>query len=133
MENNNEFYNKKNKTFARELRNNSTKSEIKLWTELLRTKKMMGYSFLRQRPIGYYIADFLCKELKLIIEVDSLSHEGKEGYDKRRDKMLLDLGFTTLRFTDEDILNDLNFAEYAIKEWINKKVGALGENIPLTP
>ena len=125
MENNNEFYNKKNKTFARELRNNSTRSEIKLWAELLRAKKMMGYSFLRQRPIGNYIADFLCKDLKLIIETDGISHEGKEEYDLRRDEKLLELGFTTLRFSDDDILNDLNFVEDTIKAWINKKICAL--------
>jgi len=88
---NNDFYNKRNKTFARELRNNSTKAEIKLWSELLRAKKMMGYSFLRQRPVGYYIADFLCKDLKLIIEADGISHEGKEEYDKRSSSFTLGL------------------------------------------
>jgi very-short-patch-repair endonuclease len=122
---NKEFYNKKNKLFARELRNNSTRAEIKLWSELLRAKKMMGYSFLRQRPIGYYIADFLCKDLKLIIEADGISHEGKEGYDQRRDQSLLGLGYTTLRFTDDEILNDLNYVEDTIKDWINCKIAAL--------
>jgi very-short-patch-repair endonuclease len=122
---NKEYYNKKNQPFARELRNNSTRAEIKLWSELLRAKKMMGYSFLRQRPIGYYIADFLCKDLKLIIEVDGISHEGKEEYDQRRDQRLLELGYITLRFTDNDILDDLNFVEDEIKAWINNKMGAL--------
>jgi very-short-patch-repair endonuclease len=121
---NKEFYNKKNKPFVRELRNNSTRAEIKLWSELLRAKKMMGYSFLRQRPIGYYIADFLCKDLKLIIEADGISHEGKEEYDHRRDQSLLGLGYTPLRFTDHEVLNDLNYVEDTIKDWINSKIGA---------
>jgi very-short-patch-repair endonuclease len=119
---NKEHYNKKNQPYARELRNNSTRAEIKLWSELLRAKKMMGYSFLRQRPVGYYIADFLCKDLRLIIEADGVSHEGKEEYDQRRDRKLLELGFTTLRFADDEILNDLNYVEDKIKEWINNKI-----------
>ena len=119
---NKEHYNKKNQPFARELRNNSTRAEIKLWSELLRAKKMMGYSFLRQRPVGYYIADFLCKDLRLIIEADGISHEGKEDYDQRRDRKLLELGFTTLRFTDDDILNDLTYVENEIKGWISRKI-----------
>jgi very-short-patch-repair endonuclease len=122
---NKEFYNKKNKPFARELRNNSTKAEIMLWVELLRAKKMMGYSFLRQRPISFFIADFLCKELKLIIEADGISHDGKESYDKRRDQILAGLGYTTLRFTDDEILNDLNYVEDRIKIWISDKLRSL--------
>ena len=69
----NNYYNEKLKPFAKALRNDSTKAEVRLWGELL-NKRRLGFSFLRQRPIHKYIADFRCKELKLIMEVDGYSH-----------------------------------------------------------
>lgn len=111
-------YNKNLQKFAREMRNDSTKAEIKLWYELLRAGKLMGYAFLRQRPIGNYIADFMCKELNLIIEVDGISHEGKENKDAERDKFLSTMGFTVLRFTDFDVLQDMNHVEDTITSWV---------------
>ena len=66
MDNNN--YNKNLKQFARNHRKDGTKAEIKLWCEVLRSKQMMGYPFLRQRPIANYIADFFSKDLNLVIE-----------------------------------------------------------------
>jgi very-short-patch-repair endonuclease len=60
----NNNYNKELRSFAIKNRNASTKAEIRLWCELLRNKKMMGFQFLRQRPIDNYIADFFCKEIK---------------------------------------------------------------------
>lgn len=119
---NNNYYNKSLKGFARSMRNESTKAEVRIWCELLRTKKMMGYGFLRQRPVGRFIADFMCKELKLIIEVDGITHEGREEKDAQRDKELAELGFIVLRFTDEEVMNDLNYVEDSIKEWIAGRV-----------
>ena len=75
-------YNKHLKDNARKLRNHSTKAEIKVWTYLLRAKKMKGYPFLRQRPILKYIADFYCKDLKLIVEVDGWTHEDEAIREK---------------------------------------------------
>lgn len=115
-------YNRNLKNFAKEMRNNSTKAEIKLWNELLKAKKMKGYSFLRQRPVGNYIADFMCKELNLIIEVDGISHEGKKEKDVERDKVLSDMEFTVLRFTDFDVLQDINYVEDTITAYINNKI-----------
>src|SRR4051812_31732580 len=100
-------YKKSLKPFAQKLRNGSTESEIRLWSRLLRAKKMKGYSFLRQRPVGRYIADFMCKDLALIIEVDGLSHVGREEQDKERDEALAALGFTTLRFSVVEVMEDL--------------------------
>lgn len=114
-------YNKKLKPFARELRNNSTKAEICLWSELLRAKKLLGYPFLRQRPIDKYIADFLCKDLKLIIEVDGSSHNMKHDYDEQRDKTLKELGYTTLRFTNEEVLYDIENVKLALENWIKNR------------
>jgi|SRR6185437_2859062 len=109
------------KHLAKELRNHSTKAEVRLWTELLKAKQLMGYAFLRQRPVGNYIADFMCKKLGLIIEVDGITHAGREKEDKNRDAVLLELGFTVLRFTDEDVMENLDFVKETIINWIKNK------------
>jgi len=70
-------YNKNLRDRSRELRNGSTTSEILLWKHL-RTRQMKGYQFNRQKPLGKFIADFYCKLLGLVIEIDGSSHIGKE-------------------------------------------------------
>ena len=114
-------YNKKLKKLARNLRNNSTPAEIRLWSELLKARKMKGYQFLRQRPVLNFIADFMCKKLQLIIEVDGNSHSFEQQWykDKAREKELEDYGFTILRFTDEQIFVDLDNVRLGIEKWID--------------
>lgn len=68
-------YNFKNKTFAIELRKNMTKAEACLWKYALKAGKMKGYGFRKLRPLLSYIADFICLELNLIIEVDVSIHQ----------------------------------------------------------
>ena len=114
---NNSHYNKNLKTFASTLRNDSTKAEVRLWCEVL-SKGKTGYSFLRQRPVGKYIADFMCKELKLIIEVDGYSHNFKAEEDIQRDKALAELGYTVLRFHDEEVMKDLPNVQRVIEAGI---------------
>ena len=116
----NNSYNKGLKHFARNNRKDGTKAEIKLWCELLRNKKMMGYSFLRQRPLSTYIADFFSKDLNLIIEVDGFTHsgEGRPENDINRDKTLLELGYHTLRFIDTEVLNDIENIKRTIENFI---------------
>ena len=115
------YYNKRLKNLARKLRNNSTKSEIRLWTELLRGNQT-GYTFLRQRPVLNYIADFLCKELKFIVELDGYSHEFEQQWkkDKERQTELEEAGFKILRFTDDEVMNDLRNVESEILYWIDR-------------
>ncbi len=113
----NSHYNKSLKSLAKGLRTESTKAEIRLWCEVL-SKGKTGYTFLRQRPIENYIADFMCKELKLIIEVDGYSHNFKFDEDEERDKNLTKLGYTVLRFSDEEVMRDLVNVERAIRDWI---------------
>ena len=74
-------YNLKLKELARDLRNNSTKSEVILWLKL-KGKQMYGYDFHRQKPIDNYIVDFFCHELMLAIEVDGYSHQLEDVYFK---------------------------------------------------
>ena len=81
---------------------------------------MMGFPFLRQRPIDNYIADFFCKELKLIIETDGISHswEGAAERDQRRTDRLAALGYTVLRFDDEDVMKNIDYVRETIEQWI---------------
>jgi very-short-patch-repair endonuclease len=113
-------YNKSLKPFARELRNNSTLGEVILWRDALSRRKMMGYQFLRQYPIDTYIADFICRKVKLIIEIDGYSHIDKFDKDAIRDKRLQDMGFYTLRFKEQQIYNDLRNVVSAIESKISE-------------
>ena len=81
---------------------------------------MMGFSFLRQRPIASYIADFFCKELKLIIETDGISHswEGAAEKDQQRTEKLATLGYTVLRFDDKDVMRNIDYVRETIERWI---------------
>jgi very-short-patch-repair endonuclease len=119
---NNNHYNKKLKTFARDHRNHSTHAEIRLWRELLRNKQMKGFSFLRQRPIDNYIADFFCKELRLIIETDGGTHQYNETIKKdiKKQHWLEKSGYTVLRFDDDDVRCNLEWVKERIEEWIEK-------------
>ena len=95
MDYSNNHYNKRLKGFARQLRKTPTKSETILWREVLSQKRMLGFRFLRQRPIGNYIVDFFSKELKLIIELDGYSHHLEEVAieDKKRENELKSILF----------------------------------------
>ena len=99
-------YNKHLRKYAKENRNSMTKAEACLWKYALSKRQMLGCQFRRQRPISNYIVDFVCLPLKLIIEVDGYSHQIQENEvnDIKRQKHLEDLGFTVLRFKDEDVL-----------------------------
>lgn len=91
--------------------------------EICRARKMKGYPFRRQRPVLKYIADFMCKELKLIIEVDGITHQyqGAQERDAARQNVLGKAGFTVLRFEDAEVLNDINFVYTEIENWIESQ------------
>jgi len=114
-------YNTKLKKYASENRKTMTKSEASLWKYVLSSKIMMGYKFNRQRPVLNYIADFMCKELLLIIEIDGNSHDDEKqiNYDKQRDEELRAVGFTTLRFSDWEVLNRINDVSQMIMKWVD--------------
>ncbi len=98
---NNYLYNPELIERARRLRNNGTKAEAYLWKFALKNR-IMGYKFLRQRPVMNYIADFMCPELLLIIETDGVTHllEGAKEKDLIRQNNLEKAGFKVLRFED---------------------------------
>lgn len=115
-------YNKRLQPYANKLRKEMTKSEACLWKYALKSRKMCGYSFSRQRPVLGYIADFMCKELKLIIELDGATHEWKEVVEKdiERQMNLEKAGFSVLRFTDSDVLNAIDGVVFAINKRIKE-------------
>jgi len=115
-------YNKTLRTYARYLRKNMTKSVACLWKYALKGHQMLGYQFRRQRPVLNYIADFMCKELKLIIEVDGLTHQWEETQekDKKKDTELKEAGFMVLRFQDEEVLHDLENVIRSIENEIKR-------------
>ena len=112
-------YNPKLTVLARKLRNESTETEIYLWLKL-KGKQMYGYDFHRQKPIDNYILDFFCYELMLGIEVDGYSHQFLEVYTKDgvKEKRMNELGITVLRFSDEQVLKDMENVIRAIEFFI---------------
>lgn len=89
------------------LRNNMAEPEKRLWG-ILRNNQL-GVKFRRQHGVGHYIVDFYCPQLKLIIEVDGESHfsEDAQAYDKIRDKFMLELGLTTIRINNHDVMTNI--------------------------
>ncbi len=118
-------YNKKLTTLARENRKNPTAAESKLWTQLLRMNNLSGYKFSRQKPIANYIADFYCAALHLVIEIDGDSHAESVEYDAERTKILVDLGVTVIRYTNEEILKNLS----GVYDDLMQKIASIHEGI----
>jgi very-short-patch-repair endonuclease len=90
---------------ARRLRQNQTLAERALW-KLARNRQLGGFKFLRQVPIDRYFADFVCEAGRLIVELDGVAHEEREGYDARRTEVLELFGYVVLRFPNERVLTD---------------------------
>jgi very-short-patch-repair endonuclease len=111
-------YNPNLKQRARELRNNSTLSEVLLWDEI-KNRKLLGYKFLRQKPVGNYIVDFFCNKLKLALEIDGDSHTADRfEYDMYRQQWLESKGISVLRFDDLEVKKDMNNVLMALEGWI---------------
>ncbi len=92
--------------YARTLRKTMTRAEVYLWVRL-RRRQVEGFLFHRQAEFGPYIVDFLCREKKLIVEVDGALHEDAVGYDARRTVFLEGRGFRVIRFLNEEIYADI--------------------------
>ena len=93
---------------ARELRLHETPAERVLWSKL--SRKQLGVRFRRQHPVVDYIVDFYCHSLKIVIEVDGPIHETKENtaYDKIRSEELQSFQIRVLRFTNQEVLNNID-------------------------
>jgi very-short-patch-repair endonuclease len=90
---------------ARRLRRAATDAESKLWYRL-RSRQLNGHKFVRQEPIGPYTVDFVCREARLVIEVDGGQHAGNER-DVVRDRWLVSHNYRVLRFWNNDVLSNI--------------------------
>ena len=92
-------------TRAKELRKSQTDAERTLWRHL-RSQQLSGFKFRRQQPIGTYIADFVCFEQQLIIEIDGGQHANQAEYDSARTQWLESQGFRVMRFWNNQVLRE---------------------------
>jgi very-short-patch-repair endonuclease len=100
---------------AKQLRRVMTRAETLLWRHL-KAHRLARLSFRRQSPIGNYIADFVAHSCKLIVEVDGESHDFEERirHDEKRDEWFASRGYRVLRFTNDDVLKNLEGVALAI-------------------
>ena len=106
---------------SRELRNSSTEAEIKLWQQLS-ARKVRGVRFNRQYPIGQFIADFVSRQKRLVIEIDGGQHAANIEYDARRTRFLNAQGYRVIRFWNSEILDNL--------EGVVEVIGRTLDNMP---
>ena len=112
-------YSKYLKGLSRANRRAGNMPEALLWRELKQNN--LGVSFTRQRPIGNYIADFYCREKKMVIEIDGSSHDNKYKYDKERDEYMKSLGIYVLRISDKDVKQDMS----NVLIWIKSNIDSI--------
>jgi len=106
---------------ARYMRRNPTPTEDRLW-QRIRKKQVHGFRFRRQQAIGRFIVDFYCFEARLVDEIDGAIHDepSQAEYDKERELHLESLGFHVLRFTNNQVTNNLNAVVDFIGDWLAK-------------
>ena len=104
---------------GRILRQNMTEAERRVW-QVLRLHKMNGYKFRRQVPIGRYIADFVCHEARLIVEIDGGQHDGSTPPEAERRGFLQNEGYRILRFWNNDVLANLDGVFHTIADELSR-------------
>jgi len=109
-------------------RHKMTKSESKIWYEFLKNRPM-DYKFTRQKPLDRFILDFYCSELLLVIEIDGGYHIKKQGQDLKRDKFLNCLNIKTIRFKNEEILNESEKVKSEIIKNIQERKAFLSREV----
>ncbi|MBS0502547.1 MAG: endonuclease domain-containing protein [Proteobacteria bacterium] len=92
---------------ASEMRRNPTEPEKRFWRHVSNSQ-LAGFKFRRQQVIGYFIVDFFCPSRGLIVEIDGDTHD--QPYDGRRDRFMLRHSFETIRFTNLDVMNNMDGA-----------------------
>jgi very-short-patch-repair endonuclease len=108
--------------FARDLRKTPTRAEDAVW-QALRGRRLGGLKFKRQVPVLSYTVDFMCFERKLIVEIDGKQHEWFAQHDAKRTRELERHGFTVLRFTNDQVLNDFDSVRFSIVRAVAPSVG----------
>src|SRR5580693_2174186 len=115
---------------AKELRRSMPVSEQKMWIALRNMRKVSGLKFRHQQPINPYIVDFVCFGIKLVVELDGDSHNNRQNYDAKRTEYLNGLGYKVMRFTNEDVMNNL---EGVVETLYSEAKSLASRTPPLTP
>lgn len=108
---------------AKELRKSPTKAEEVMWLTL-RNNHLKGYKFRRQHPLLHYVVDFYCHQLKLVVEIDGEYHQTVEQtkLDKERTVNIEFQGLDVIRFTNDEVLTDIDTVLNKIREFIQSKL-----------
>ena len=93
---------------SRELRHHQSEAESRLWRRL-RGRLLGGFKFVRQEPIGPYFADFVCREERLVVEIDGATHSTEEERrrDAKREEFLCKLGYRITRFRNDEVYHNI--------------------------
>lgn len=104
---------------AKGMRENMTEAEKKLWSRI--SNKQLGFRFKPQHPISRFVADFYCHKARLIVELDGKIHLGKDEreYDVNREAVLKRFGIKVLRFTNEEVIKDIEKVIEEIKRHLH--------------
>lgn len=105
---------------ARRLRQQPTEAERRLWYHI-RDRRLDGWRFRREHPIHPYYADFACPEAALIIELDGSQHQDQRHYDAQRDAHLQQHGYQVLRFTNNEIFDNLEAVLQTIQQTLTTR------------
>ena len=111
-------YNPMLRQYAKQLRNNSTLSEVLLWKQI--KGKSLGVEFHRQVPLSEYIVDFYCNELMLAIEIDGNSHDYRYEQDVFRQNSLEELGINFVRFSDFSVKKEMENVMRTLEQTIEE-------------
>ena len=113
-------YTREARRYAKELRNNRTKTELIIW-DLIK-KKQLGAEFHRQVPMLHYVVDFYCHEIMLSIEIDGLYHSqiAQQFYDSERQNLLEQKGVSFLRFSNDQIQDNIKHVMLEISNKVNE-------------
>jgi len=116
------------KIFSRNLRKNGTKGEALLWRDVLKAKQYWPYQFNRQFIVVNYIVDFVCRKLKLVIEIDGSSHFAKSEEDYNRQQFIENQGFIILRFPEslvvyrmDEVITEIDYAIKCLEQKIEDR------------
>ena len=107
---------------ARSFRKNMTDAENRMWY-FLRDRRLNGYKFVREIPFDSYIADFVCRAKKVIVEIDGAQHAEEQAikYDKKRTEFLEKNGYKIIRFWNSEVFGDINVVLEAILAFLKNK------------
>ncbi len=105
---------------AKGLRGAATEAERVMWFRL-RDRRFLGLKFRRQVPLGRYMVDFVCRELKLIVELDGGQHSEQVGYDNCRSDWLRTQGYSVLRFWNNQVFGEMDSVMEALRIWVEQQ------------